>query len=424
MALIYFSSSSPIAQTYSKKISIRCESFLESECIIPEEELPSKNFRADVEACDVLVVVIDSSVSDDSAYNLTDNERMRSEIILAINRDILIVPILIDDAQLPEKNNAPGALKKLVDCKSHRLRSAFWSEDMETFLEHLEEELEFINEVKLKLTQSVEVNYQRLADFDGRKPRKEQVDLKSSNGMELRKVVEAETIFLQKARSIGDKKAEKNALSALGLAYTRLGQTLKAIQYFMEQLEIERDLGNFEEVCDLLANLGDAYAVSGNINQAKNYYEEQRALAESKGLRAFVGSSYNGLGYVCVQQKNIEHAIEYYLKALESYREIEDHDKQLEILVGVGLNWRKLGRWEKTIEFFSQALDVAKYLENRKEEAEIRLDLVESYFKLDKRDLAMGHLIKAEESLQVNREAWPPSLIRRIELLRSYGSVK
>jgi len=98
---------------------------------------------------------------------------------------------------------------------------------------------------------------------------------------------------------------------------------------------------------------------------------------------------------------------------------LEDHDKQLELLVGIGLNYSKLGQWEKTIDCLSQALDVAKYLENRKEEAQVRLDLAESFFKLDKRDLAILHLNKAEEILKVHREAWPASLIRRIDRLRN-----
>ena len=59
---------------------------------------------------------------------------------------------------------------------------------------------------------------------------------------QLRKMIEAETIFLQKARGIGDRDAEKNALSALGLAYSRLGQTRKAIQFFQEQLKISKEL--------------------------------------------------------------------------------------------------------------------------------------------------------------------------------------
>jgi tetratricopeptide (TPR) repeat protein len=115
---------------------------------------------------------------------------------------------------------------------------------------------------------------------------------------------------LQIARANADRESENNALSTLALTYSRLGQTRKAIQYFEEQLNISQELENFEEVCGLLANLGDAYAVSGNIDRAKNYYEEQRMLAESKGLHAYVGTSYNGIGFVFVKQGKIKQAID------------------------------------------------------------------------------------------------------------------
>ena len=68
----------------------------------------------------------------------------------------------------------------------------------------------------------------------------------------------------------------------------------------------------------MLANLGDAYEVSGNIDRAKNYYEEQRVFAESKGLHAYVGTSYNGIGFVFVKQGKIEKAIVCYFIALDS----------------------------------------------------------------------------------------------------------
>ena len=327
------------------------------------------------------------------------------------------MPVLINDAKLPEKGNIPGALKKLLDYKPYHLREVFWSEDLEVLLEHLEEELSFIKEVKEKLSESVEVNYQRLAEFDGRKPIK--INLESSDFLQLRKIIEAEMIFLQKARGIGDKIAEKNALSALGLAYSRLGQTRKAIQYFQEQLNISQGLGYFEEVCGLLASLGDAYAVSGNLDRAKSYYEEQRVLAESKGLNTYVGTSYNGLGFVFVKQDKIEKAIDCYLKALESYCELKDHEKQLELLVGVGLNYRKLEHWGKSIECLEQALKIAKYIENRKEEIHIRVDLAEALFKLEKQDLAITQINQAVGDLKIIQTPWSSSLMRRIELLQT-----
>ncbi len=424
MSSIYFSSSSPLAETFSHKIARQSESFLESECkvSIHNQNLSKESIRTQIEGCDALIVVVcaDPSPEDISAYNLIDNENIRFEIISAMNQDILIVPVLIDDAKLPEKDNVPGALKKLLDCRSHRLRTVFWSEDMEVLLEHLEEELSFIKEVKGKLTESVEVNYQRLAEIDGRNPKKDKVDLESSDFLQVRKMIEAETIFLQKARGVADKEAEKNALSALALAYSRLGQTRKAIQYFQEQLKISQEFENFEEICGLLANLGDAYAVSGNIDRAKKYYEEQRILAESKGLHAYVGTSYNGIGFVFVKQGKIEQAIDCYFKALESYRELEDHDKQLELLVGIGLNYQKLEQWEKAVECFEQAFKIAKYIENRKEEIQIRIDLAEIFFKIDKRDQALSHIKETEEDLKHFKTAWSKSLMQRIESLKKF----
>ena len=426
MSSIYFSSSSPLAETFSHKIAHHSESFLEAECKVSDynQNISKQKIKTQIEGYDVLIVVVCADPSppeeDISAYNLIDNEQIRFEIISAMNQDILIVPILIDDAKLPEKNNVPGALKKLLDCRLHHLRTVFWAEDIENLHEHLEEELSFIKEVKGKLTESVEVNYQRLAEIDGRNPKNNKVDLESSDFLQVRKMIEAETIFLQKARGIADREAEKNALSALALAYSRLGQTRKAIQYFQEQLNISREFENFEEVCDLLANLGDAYAVSGNIDRAKNYYEEQRVLAESKGLHAYVGTSYNGIGFVLVKQGKIEHAIDCYFKALESYRELEDDDKQLEVLVGIGLNYRKLEQWEKAIEFLEQALAIAKYIEHRKEENQIRVDLAEIFFKIEKRDLGISQIEEAEMDLKNIKAAWSTSLMRRIKSLRNF----
>ena len=208
-------------------------------------------------------------------------------------------------------------------------------------------------------------------------------------------------------------------MSALGLAYSRLGQTRKAIQFFQEQLKISKEFEFCEEVCGLLANLGDAYAISGNIDRAKSYYEEQRILAESKGLYAYAGASYNGLGFVFVKQAKIKQAIDCYFKAFECYRELEDCEKQLELLIGIGLNYRKLENWETAIDCFQKALEIAKYIENRKEQIHIRVDLAEVFFKLQKQNLANEQMDQAEKDLKFSKAIWTDSLTRRLEVLRN-----
>ena len=137
MSSIYFSSSSPLAEKFSHKIARQSESFLEAECKVSNynQDISKQRRKIQIESCDVLIVVVCADPAppeeDISAYNLIDNEQVRFEIISAMNQDILIIPILIDDAKLPEKDNVPGALKKLLDCRSHHLRTIFWSENME-----------------------------------------------------------------------------------------------------------------------------------------------------------------------------------------------------------------------------------------------------------------------------------------------------
>ena len=106
------------------------------------------------------------------------------------------------------------------------------------------------------------------------------------------------------------------------------------------------------------------------------------------------------------------------MKALESYRELKDHEKQLELLVGIGLNYRKLEYWEKAIESLEQALKIAKYIENRKEEIHIRVDLAEALLKFKKQDLAITQINQAEGGLKIIQTPWSGALMRRIELLR------
>ena len=423
MPTLYFSLSDPKSKTVAQNIIQEFRQSLEAKCLGPEypEGFPRQTHRDNLSLCDALIIVISraESSAELTALPVDDfilGERLRFEIVSAMNLDLIIVPLLLDGAVLPERKNLQGALKRLCDCKSYKLRSAFLQEDLEEALEDIEEELNFKKEVEEKMSLSVEESFQRLAGYDA-KPGKPS-SLESSSALDLRRLVESETIFLKKARGVGDKQAEKNALSALGMAYTRLGQTQKAIDFFLQELDIAKESGDSKEQGSLLANLGDAYAILGKLDQAQKHFEEQKALATAKGHSAFIGSSYNGLGFVYVKQNKIEKAIDCYLKALASYRQQKDHDKELELLVGIGLNYQKLGKCETATAFFVQALATAKYVENRKEEAHILIDLAEAYHQLEDTERLKPILKQAEETLNARNTAWTPRLKNRLNILK------
>lgn len=424
MPTFYLSCTSREAEPVVEQLAAACESFLEGKCLLDkrQNEFSQEKIKKIMAGCDALFVVIGETPSkerpESSMGNPLLNERLRFEVVTAIHFNLLIVPLLIDNAVLPEKQSAPGAWKHLRECKSYRLRTPHWSKDLQGFLEDVEEELDFKRETDKKLSQSIYQNYEDLTDAEGRPLQPMSLGMEFSGALELRRVIESERFNLEEARRLGNRAGEKNALSALALAFTQLGQTQRAIQYFREQLVIVREAEDVEEECELLASLGDALAISGDIEAAKKSYEEQLLRADSKGFRVFIGSAYNGLGYVYVKQDKIKRAIECYLKALAIYREFENHEKELELLVGIGLNYQKSGELERTAEYLEQALQAAKYLENRREEAHVLVDLAEVYSRLENPERARTHLNRAEELLNHLKESWVTALNDRFVALR------
>jgi len=65
------------------------------------------------------------------------------------------------------------------------------------------------------------------------------------------------------------------------------------------------------------------------------------------------------------------------------------------------------------------ALKAAKYLENRKEEAHILVDLAEAYGRLENLERAEVHLNGAEEILNARMESWAVSLRERLRILQN-----
>ena len=117
------------------------------------------------------------------------DERLRFEIVTAMNFGLLVISLLIDDARLPEKENARGVWKRLLDCKSYRLSTASWSEELCPILEDIEEELNFKKEVEDKLSQPIYQNHQDLTDVEGKPLQPLEMGLEFSGALELRRVI-------------------------------------------------------------------------------------------------------------------------------------------------------------------------------------------------------------------------------------------
>ena len=73
MSLIYLSSSSSEAEPLSMRIASQCESILGSGCFLSKnnEKFLTQKIRLEIEACDVLIIVIAKTISENIHAKIT-----------------------------------------------------------------------------------------------------------------------------------------------------------------------------------------------------------------------------------------------------------------------------------------------------------------------------------------------------------------
>lgn len=100
--------------------------------------------RKAVSECNVLLVLIGrdwSAITDSSGRRRIDNadDMVRVEIETALLADITIVPVLIDDAVMPQATDLPPSLRSLTRLKALTLRHTSFSSDWERLLAILQD---------------------------------------------------------------------------------------------------------------------------------------------------------------------------------------------------------------------------------------------------------------------------------------------
>jgi TIR domain/PASTA domain len=98
-----------------------------------------------VGSCDVLLAVIGSdwlTCSDKKGRRRLDdpNDFIRAEIAAALKRDVRVVPVLVEGAEMPPTDELPEELKRLTRRQAVELRDSRWDADVESLVAALEEE--------------------------------------------------------------------------------------------------------------------------------------------------------------------------------------------------------------------------------------------------------------------------------------------
>lgn len=171
---------------------------------------------------------------------------------------------------------------------------------------------------------------------------------------------------LQASRLSKDSSIEGICLGNLGRAYSELGKTLEAIEYYEQALKIAREIGDRNAEGANLNNLGLANSDSGWTWKAIEYFEQALKIAREVGDRRYEGNRLGNLGLAYCDLGWTWKAIEHQEQALKIACEIGDRRGEANRLSNLGLAYCDLGLTWRAIELQEQALKIAREIGDRR----------------------------------------------------------
>jgi DNA-binding SARP family transcriptional activator/tetratricopeptide (TPR) repeat protein len=171
------------------------------------------------------------------------------------------------------------------------------------------------------------------------------------------------------ARRLGDRAAQAQVQSDLGIVHERLGRYQKALDRHRESLALRRELGDRYGQAASLGSLGLIYQQQGDHVQALAFLQESLALRQELGDRRGQAASLSNLGMVYQRQERYKQALASLRESLAIHRELGDRHGQAHSLADLGPVHEQLGRHAQALACLQESLVIHRDLGGRACEA-------------------------------------------------------
>jgi serine phosphatase RsbU (regulator of sigma subunit)/Tfp pilus assembly protein PilF len=204
---------------------------------------------------------------------------------------------------------------------------------------------------------------------------------------------------------LGDDQMVANILNNLGSVYVTIGQNVLAIQSYLRALKMAEELGDSIRISTLLMNIGVVYfEMPGSLDSAQNYYIRAMEIGEEINYSDVVGMSSLNLGQVYFEEEKLDSARYYLEKSLTILTGNIDKSAALNIMGGI---YSKKGEYALSIDYFQDALKLAREDSAQRETVNILLGLAGTYENMNDPRKAIEYYKEAEsisEEIGLNQE--------------------
>ena len=213
---------------------------------------------------------------------------------------------------------------------------------------------------------------------------------------------------LQRAKNDIEK---TQALNAIANAYKATNPKLMQ-DYAMKALELSQKIKFSVEEGNAELNLGNAAIILGNYPKALEYFASAQSVFESElqsnsasiAVKKGLAKAYGSIGIVFAEQSNYSKALQYHLKAVKIYEEINDRKKCAQVYNNIGVVYKSQGEDFKSLEYFLKAQKIQAQVSDP--EIGITLtNIANCYLRQNNNGKALEYYNKSKASINKNQDA-------------------
>jgi tetratricopeptide (TPR) repeat protein len=219
---------------------------------------------------------------------------------------------------------------------------------------------------------------------------------------------------------LGDRSNYANTLSTIGSVMAQQGKYEEAMRRCKIALQIREEAFANKESGELpigygLTTLGVIYLNSGNIREAETYFKRAFDIYSRANYKSGIVTIYNHFGHVEMSRGNLEEARRWFLKGEQASADI-DVEQYTNSLNKLGRICLEQGQLQEALSYLQRAIDSAQQVPDYFQLTESLIDLAQVRERMNQEEEARSLLQQAEKI--VEREQYE-NLYASIELIRA-----